>query len=103
MVSNGFTTQNRSVSTPTDCLESSALKRPEVILYTRSGCHLCDVAEEILVKHGLSPQTVDIDLNSRLLEQYNDCVPVVVMDGQVRFRGRVNSVLLKRLLNEPKP
>ena len=30
--------------------------------------------------------------------RYDQCVPVVEIDGQERFRGRVNEVLLRRLL-----
>ncbi|MGI8982712.1 MAG: glutaredoxin family protein [Pirellulaceae bacterium] len=70
----------------------------QVLLFTRTGCHLCDEAEAILIRHGLSPQKFDVDANPELLEKYDTCVPVVVMDGKERFRGRVNEVLLKRLL-----
>ena len=70
----------------------------QVLLVTRSGCHLCDEAEAILIRHGLSPQKLDVDANPELLEKYDTCVPVVVIDGKERFRGQVNEVLLKRLL-----
>ena len=70
----------------------------QTILYTRQGCHLCDDAREILVRHGLSPQAVDIDADPELVEKYTECVPVVVIDGRERFRGRINEVLLQRLL-----
>ena len=73
---------------------------PEVVVYTRQGCHLCDEAEQLLRQHGLSPQLVDIDADPALLERYTDCVPVVVIDGRERFRGRVNEVLLRRLLKK---
>ena len=68
------------------------------IVYTRRGCHLCDEAAALLIDHGLKPQLVDIDQDPQLQERYTDCVPVVVIDGQERFRGRVNPVLLRRLL-----
>jgi len=71
---------------------------PRVIIYTRSGCHLCEQAEALLVRHGLRPTLIDIDADPALRERYNECVPVVEIDGQERFRGRVNEVLLKRLL-----
>jgi glutaredoxin len=70
-----------------------------VVLYTRQGCHLCDDALELLRKHGLQPEKVDIDADPQLRERYTTCVPVVVIDGKERFRGRVNEVLLRRLLN----
>ena len=68
------------------------------ILYTRAGCHLCDEARELLVRHGLRPESVDIDADPELRARYDTCVPVVVIDGVERFRGRVNEVLLRRLL-----
>ncbi|MCA9143091.1 MAG: glutaredoxin family protein [Planctomycetaceae bacterium] len=71
----------------------------ETILYTRQGCHLCDEAHDVLVKHGLQPQPVDIDADPELVAKYTTCVPVVVIDGHERFRGRVNEVLLRRLLS----
>jgi len=71
----------------------------EVVLYTRQGCHLCDEALAVLVRHGLAPRLVDIDADPELHERYNECVPVVEIDGRERFRGRVNEVLLLRLIN----
>jgi glutaredoxin len=70
----------------------------QVTLYTRAGCHLCDEAEALLSRYGISPELVDIDANAELRNRYNTCVPVVVIDGRERFRGRVNEILLKRLL-----
>jgi glutaredoxin len=69
-----------------------------VTLYTREGCHLCDEARAALLRHGLHPKLVDIDADLSLRQRYNDCVPVVEIDGRERFRGRVNETLLRRLL-----
>jgi len=74
----------------------------DVILYTRTGCHLCDDARQILVEHGLEPQSVDIDTDPKLRDRFDTCVPVVEIDGKVRFRGRVEPVLLQRLLTNAK-
>ena len=70
----------------------------DVTLYSRKGCHLCDVAQQTLVEHGLTVSVVDIDEDEQLITQFDTCVPVVVIDGKVRFRGRVEPVLLRRLL-----
>jgi glutaredoxin len=69
-----------------------------VTLYTREGCHLCDDARALLVDHGLEPILVDVDADPALREKWTTCVPVVEIDGKVRFRGRVDAVLLRRLL-----
>jgi glutaredoxin len=70
-----------------------------VILYTREGCHLCDDALNLLMRHRIRAQVIDIDADPDLQKQFGTCVPVVVIDGKVRFRGRVNEILLKRLIN----
>lgn len=75
------------------------MNAPSVILYTRAGCHLCEDAKDLLLRHGLSPAEVDIDQDPELRARYDQCVPVVVVDGVERFRGRVNEVLLRRLVD----
>jgi len=71
---------------------------PQITLFSRQGCHLCDVAADILLRHRLTFEVIDIDADPALREQYNECVPVVVIDGKERFRGRVNELLLRRIL-----
>lgn len=67
-------------------------------LFTRPGCHLCEDAEQILLRHGIVPEPVNIDESPELKEKYGCCIPVVEIDGKVRFRGKVNEMLLRRLL-----
>jgi glutaredoxin len=78
------------------------LEELDVLVYTRRGCHLCDVAWQRLQqrqrRHGFRLTAVDVDGDPRLVEQYGTCVPVVAVNGRVRFRGVVNPVLLDRLL-----
>lgn len=68
------------------------------VLYTRQGCHLCEEAKALLVSRGFSVQEVDIDHHLELLARYDTCVPVVQIEGKERFRGRINPVLLDRLV-----
>ena len=78
----------------------------QLILYTRQDCHLCDVAKEVLEIHGqyLPPITeVDIDKDAILIAQFTLCVPVVEIDGKVRFRGHVDQTLLRRLIEGTAP
>ena len=89
-----------------DSGSSAALgERPDrfesVILYTRRNCHLCEDARSVLADYArdLPPiETIDVDSDPQLVEQFGKCVPVVEIDGKVRFRGQVNPVLLKRLI-----
>jgi glutaredoxin len=71
---------------------------PQVVLYTRRDCELCDAAHDVLRRHGVRPALIDIDDHPRFHERYCECIPVVEIDGKVRFRGRVNPILLQRLL-----
>jgi glutaredoxin len=78
----------------------------QIVLYTRPGCHLCDLARETLQKHGDSlppPIEVDIDTDPSLRARFSTCVPVVEIDGKIRFRGRINEVLLRRLIEATPP
>ena len=69
-----------------------------VVLYTREGCHLCDDAHQLLSEVGIEPRLVDIDSDVELRKQFDTCVPVVEIDGKVRFRGHVDRVLLMRII-----
>ena len=73
-----------------------------VVLYTRDGCHLCEEAQEVLSEFGISPTIVDIDADPKLCERFDTCVPVVEIDGQIRFRGRVEPKLLRRIVRRGK-
>ncbi|MGH7128306.1 MAG: glutaredoxin family protein [Planctomycetaceae bacterium] len=77
-----------------------------VVLYTREDCHLCHHAKDALVKHAawLPPiEEIDIDEDPGLRARYGECVPVVVIDGQERFRGQVDERLLRRLIEGAPP
>jgi glutaredoxin len=75
---------------------------PNVVMYTRQGCHLCEQAWEILQSaqkaYAFRLTQIDVDSDAALAEHYGLQVPVVTVDGHVRFRGQVNAVLLRRLL-----
>jgi glutaredoxin len=83
------------------------LTHVEVVTYTRQGCHLCEQAWALLQRaqqrHGFTLRQVDVDGDAELVRQYGECVPVVMIDGKVRFRGVVNGVLLERLLASTSP
>lgn len=77
-----------------------------VVLYTRSRCHLCDDARQILRAYSNwlpTPVEVDIDGDEQLKEKFNTCVPVIEIDGKVRFRGIVDEMLLRRLIEGSEP
>ncbi len=73
-----------------------------LVLYTRTGCHLCEDAERLLQRarqrYRFSLDSMDVDLNPALAERFGERVPVVEVNGKVRFWGRINPALLERLL-----
>lgn len=77
-----------------------------VVLYSRAECGLCDEARETLAvyREYLPPLVeVDIDGDPALQKKFGTCIPVVEVDGKVRFRGRVSEVLLRRLIDRTEP
>jgi glutaredoxin len=74
------------------------MKSPVIVVYSRRGCHLCDDVRAMLSRYAVDPKVVDIDGDPTLKEQFDVWVPVVEIDGRLRFRGRVEPLLLARLL-----
>ena len=77
---------------------------PEVILYTRAGCHLCEEAKEqirrVRADTPFTFRAVDIDRDPALVALYNEEVPVIFVNGKKAFRYRVDpGELRKRLKN----
>lgn len=64
---------------------------PEVILYTRQDCSLCDKAKEAIRRSGaaVTLREVDIDDDPELRRRYTNDLPVIVVDGVEAFRHRV--------------
>jgi glutaredoxin len=76
------------------------------VLYTRKDCPLCDDAKAMLERYSpYLPATseVDVDQDPELLEQFDLWVPVVALDGKVRFKGRIDELLLRRLIEGTPP
>lgn len=61
-----------------------------VVMYSRKGCHLCELVKESLDKlsrhGGFTWREVDVDLDPELRRLYNDQVPVVFIDGRKAFK-----------------
>ena len=81
--------------------------RPEIgrmsfTVLTRETCGCCEKALAILKRfqyeHSFTIETVDVDSDPALAAEHGGSVPVVMLNGKVRFRGVVNPVLLERLL-----
>lgn len=69
---------------------NSVMSAHEVILYSRNGCHLCEVVKESLERlvhrAAFTWREVDIDQDEELRQKYNDEVPVVFINGRKAFK-----------------
>ncbi len=73
-----------------------------VVVYTRAGCHLCEVAvadaSRIAAETGSAFGTVDVDADPEDQAEYGDLVPVIVVDGAVHGYYRVDPERLRAAL-----
>jgi glutaredoxin len=62
----------------------------DVVVYSRKGCHLCEVVKETLIQAQSAAsfqwREVDIDADPELRRKYTDEVPVVFIDGRKSFK-----------------
>ena len=74
-----------------------------VVVYSRKGCHLCEVVKESLHKlsrrGGFTWQEVDVDADASLRHEFNDQVPVVFIDGRKAFKYHMDEQEFLRKLD----
>jgi glutaredoxin len=74
----------------------------KVVVYSREGCHLCDVVKDTLAQaEGAADfewSEVDIDTDPDLVQQFNDEVPVVFIDGRKAFKYHMTRQQLQEAL-----
>jgi hypothetical protein len=70
-------------------------------VYSRQHCCCCHQALDLLDRyrrrHRFTIEVIDVDTDLALVARHGEWVPVVEVDGKVRFRAKVNPVLLDRL------
>jgi glutaredoxin len=73
-----------------------------VVLYARSGCHLCDVARstigDVRSRHPFTFEEVDIEADDGLVREYGARIPVVTVDGDEAFEVEVPAASLAALV-----
>ena len=71
-----------------------------VVLYGAPGCHLCDVAKELLERQrdllDFSLEVVDISGDPGLESAYREQIPVVFVAGRKAFKYHVEPLELAR-------
>jgi glutaredoxin len=74
----------------------------EVVLYTRTGCGLCEHAKVAIAAAKrdveFTYREVDIDSDPALYEEHRYDIPVITVDGRKAFKHRVDpKALVERL------
>ena len=82
---------------------------PDLILYSRAGCHLCDEARDLLrailderARDGLRTPTlneIDIESDADLERRYFSAIPVVELGGR-QVKLATSAAKLRRLLSD---
>ena len=83
--------------------------QPRVVLYGRSGCHLCDDAREIVrsvcAETGADWAEIDIEAGPYegrdLVDELGELIPVVEVDGVQQGYWRIDAARLRRTLTAP--
>jgi glutaredoxin len=76
----------------------------KVVLYTRLGCHLCEVMkaqlDDIRAQNPFDLSVFDIDKDPELKRLYHEEVPVLVVEGEKIAKYRLDADMLLRRLQE---
>jgi glutaredoxin len=78
------------------------MKQATVTIYSRPGCHLCEVAKETMLNAGCEGEfvleEVNIDDDLSLHDRYDNDIPVIFINGVKVFKHRVDPREFKRKL-----
>jgi glutaredoxin len=73
---------------------------PQITLYGKPGCHLCDearaVVERVRASHPFELTEVDVSLDPELHRSYGERIPVLELDGEKLFEFFVDEAELRR-------
>ena len=86
---------SRVLETPQQTATLPRMSRPcEIVVYSRKGCHLCEVVKDGIVKlhkrGGFIWREIDVDSDAEIRRLYNDEVPVVFINGRKAFKYRMD-------------
>lgn len=69
--------------------------RVQVILYSKPGCHLCEVMKKEMAKADCAAlyelQEINIETNADLFARYRNDIPVLMVNGVEAFRHRLTA------------
>ena len=73
---------------------------PLITIYSKPGCHLCDLAKKVIERCRVEYRVVDITGDMELEARYGQDIPVVLLDGVEIARHFVRERKLLELLNK---
>ena len=69
--------------------------RARIILYSKPGCHLCEVMKKEMAKADCADlyelEEINIESNAELFARYRYDIPVLMIDGVEAFRHRLTA------------
>jgi glutaredoxin len=75
---------------------------PDVVLYSRPGCHLCEDALQLLeslrTEFGFALREVNIEFDAELERRYFVEIPVIEMGGDVIAQAPIDAAVLRRAI-----
>jgi glutaredoxin len=87
--------------------EASTMKKANVVIYSRPGCHLCEEAKANMRAAGCDDEfildEVNIDEDPALRDSFQFDIPVVFINGVKVFKHRVEPREFKRKLAKLAP
>ena len=82
--------------------DSRVVTEPRVVVYSKPGCHLCEVAEatveQLCAELGVGWESVNIVDDSALMATYGEQIPVTFVDGKQHDFWRVDPDRLRKAL-----
>ena len=73
-----------------------------VVLYGKPGCHLCDIAHQLLLglmrEFDFTIEEVDITRDDALMTRYRDTIPVVLVDNRTTLAAPIRTADLRAAL-----
>jgi glutaredoxin len=74
---------------------SPITEKPNIIIYSRPGCHLCDEAKQTIESAGCGDDytlaEINIETDPDLLRRYKYDIPVIMINGTEAFRHRLTA------------
>jgi len=74
-----------------------------LVMYSRPGCHLCDVMlaelQPLLDQLGIGVKVVDISGEADLMRRFSLKIPVLTLDGKLLCQFRLDAARVREAVN----